>query len=65
MSAERIQTGRHFIMGNEACAEGALAAGCEFAAGYPITPATEIANRLALKLPEVGGVFLQMDDEIS
>jgi len=65
MSAEKIQTGRHFIMGNEACAEGALAAGCEFAAGYPITPATEIANRLALRLPEVGGVFLQMEDEIS
>ncbi len=53
------------MMGNEACAEGALAAGCEFAAGYPITPATEIANRLAGRLPQVGGVFLQMEDEIS
>ncbi|MFZ0929564.1 MAG: 2-oxoacid:acceptor oxidoreductase subunit alpha [Syntrophobacteraceae bacterium] len=53
------------MMGNEACAEGALAAGCEFAAGYPITPATEIANRLAARLPQVGGVFLQMEDEIS
>jgi 2-oxoglutarate ferredoxin oxidoreductase subunit alpha len=53
------------MMGNEACAEGALAAGCEFAAGYPITPATEIANRLAKRLPQVGGAFLQMEDEIS
>jgi 2-oxoglutarate/2-oxoacid ferredoxin oxidoreductase subunit alpha len=53
------------MMGNEACAEGALAAGCEFAAGYPITPATEIANRLAQRLPRVGGAFLQMEDEIS
>jgi 2-oxoglutarate ferredoxin oxidoreductase subunit alpha len=52
-------------MGNTACAEGALAAGCEFAAGYPITPATEIANRLAERLPQVGGMFLQMEDEIS
>ncbi|HYA41528.1 MAG TPA: 2-oxoacid:acceptor oxidoreductase subunit alpha [Syntrophobacteraceae bacterium] len=53
------------MMGNEACAEGALAAGCEFAAAYPITPATEIANRLAARLPQVGGTFLQMEDEIS
>jgi 2-oxoglutarate/2-oxoacid ferredoxin oxidoreductase subunit alpha len=53
------------MMGNEACAEGALAAGCEFAAGYPITPATEVANRLAQRLPQFGGVFLQMEDEIS
>ncbi len=53
------------MMGNEACAEGALAAGCEFAAGYPITPATEIANRLASRLFQVGGAFLQMEDEIS
>jgi 2-oxoglutarate ferredoxin oxidoreductase subunit alpha len=53
------------MMGNTACAEGALAAGCDFAAGYPITPATEIANRLAERLPQVGGMFLQMEDEIS
>jgi 2-oxoglutarate ferredoxin oxidoreductase subunit alpha len=65
MKAERVQAGRYFMMGNEACAEGALAAGCEFSAGYPITPATEIANRLAEKLPQAGGVFLQMEDEIS
>jgi len=65
MTAERVRTGRYFMMGNEACAEGALAAGCEFAAGYPITPATEIANQLAERLPQVGGAFLQMEDEIS
>ncbi len=65
MIAERVRTGRYFMMGNEACAAGALAAGCEFAAGYPITPATEIANQLAERLPQVGGFFLQMEDEIS
>jgi len=62
---KRVLTGKHFMMGNIACAEGSLAAGCEFAAGYPITPATEIANRLAERLPQVGGMFLQMEDEIS
>ena len=65
MNGARVQTGKYFMMGNTACAEGAIAAGCEFAAGYPITPATEIANRLAERLPQVGGVFLQMEDEIS
>jgi 2-oxoglutarate ferredoxin oxidoreductase subunit alpha len=65
MKGKRVQTGKYFMMGNIACAEGALAAGCEFAAGYPITPATEIANRLAERLPQVGGMFLQMEDEIS
>jgi 2-oxoglutarate ferredoxin oxidoreductase subunit alpha len=65
MKGTRVQTGKYFMMGNTACAEGALAAGCEFAAGYPITPATEIANRLAERLPQVGGLFLQMEDEIS
>jgi len=60
-----VLTGRHFMMGNHACAEGALAAGCRFAAGYPITPATEIAERLAERLPAVGGTFLQMEDEIA
>jgi 2-oxoglutarate/2-oxoacid ferredoxin oxidoreductase subunit alpha len=60
-----VLTGRHFMMGNIACAEGALAAGCRFAAGYPITPATEVAERLAERLPAVGGTFLQMEDEIA
>ncbi len=60
-----ILTGQHFITGDIACAEGALAAGCRFFAGYPITPATEIAERLAGRLPEVGGTFIQMEDEIA
>ena len=65
MTGQRVQAGKYFMMGNTACAEGAVAAGCEFAAGYPITPATEIAHRLAERLPQVGGLFLQMEDEIS
>jgi 2-oxoglutarate ferredoxin oxidoreductase subunit alpha len=60
-----VLTGEHFINGDEACAEGALAAGCRFFAGYPITPATETAERMAERLPEVGGVFIQMEDEIA
>lgn len=60
-----VRTGRYFMQGNEACAEGALAAGCRFFAGYPITPATEIAEHMAGRLPGVGGVFIQMEDEIS
>lgn len=51
--------------GDEACAEGALAAGCRFFAGYPITPATEIAERMALRLPDVGGIYIQMEDEMA
>lgn len=65
MNDKRVLSGRYFMMGNVACAEGAIAAGCEFAAGYPITPATEIANTLAERLPQVGGAFFQMEDEIS
>ncbi len=53
------------MQGNEACAEGALASGCRFFAGYPITPSTEIAEYLALHLPLVGGHFIQMEDEIA
>ncbi len=53
-----------FIQGNEACAEGAIAAGCRFFAGYPITPSTEIAEALSEKLPRIGGKFIQMEDEI-
>ena len=60
-----VLTGTHFEMGNWACTEGALAAGCNFAAGYPITPASEVANCLADRLPQVGGTFLQTEDEIS
>ncbi len=61
----RVRAGTHFMMGNLACAEGALAAGCGFAAGYPITPASEVFNALAARLPEVGATMLQMEDEIS
>ncbi|MBI2959219.1 MAG: 2-oxoacid:acceptor oxidoreductase subunit alpha [Betaproteobacteria bacterium] len=53
------------ISGNHACALGAIAAGCRFFAGYPITPSSEIAERLARALPEVDGVFVQMEDEIA
>jgi 2-oxoglutarate ferredoxin oxidoreductase subunit alpha len=58
MSAQLMQ-------GNEACAEGAVAAGCTFFAGYPITPATEIAEILARRLPQLGAKFIQMEDEIA
>jgi 2-oxoglutarate ferredoxin oxidoreductase subunit alpha len=60
-----VLTGRHYLDGNHACAEGALAAGCRFAAGYPITPSTEIVERLAQRFPHVGGLFIQMEDEIA
>lgn len=53
------------LQGNEACVEGALAAGLRFFAGYPITPSTEIAEVLAERLPAVGGKFIQMEDEIA
>jgi 2-oxoglutarate ferredoxin oxidoreductase subunit alpha len=51
--------------GDTACAEGAICAGCRFFGGYPITPATEIAERMARRLPQVGGVYIQMEDEIA
>jgi len=60
-----ILTGAHFMNGDFACAEGAIVAGCRFFAGYPITPATEIAERLAERMPEVGGIYIQMEDEIA
>ena len=54
-----------FVQGNEACVEGALYAGVDFFAGYPITPSTEIAEHLAQRLPARGGKFIQMEDEIA
>jgi len=60
-----VLTGEYFVQGNIACAEGAIAAGCRFFAGYPITPATEISEHMAVRLPEVDGVFIQMEDEIA
>jgi len=66
MSAEeRVLTGSHFMLGDHACAEGAMAAGCDFFAGYPITPSTEIAERLSNRLPAVGAIFVQMEDELA
>jgi len=67
MQADRIGvlTGVHFIDGDFAVAEGAIAAGCRFAAGYPITPSTEVVERLAMRFPLVGGLFIQMEDEIA
>ena len=65
MSEEGILEGQFFINGDEACAEGAISAGCRFFAGYPITPATEIAERMSRRLPEIGGVYVQMEDEIA
>ncbi len=60
-----VLTGAHFIDGDHACCEGALAAGCRFVAGYPITPSTEVVERIAWRFPEVGGVFIQMEDELA
>ena len=57
--------GTYFWQGNEACAEGAIAAGCRFFAGYPITPASEIAEHLTKRLPQTGGVAIQMEDEMA
>jgi 2-oxoglutarate ferredoxin oxidoreductase subunit alpha len=58
-------SGGILMQGDEACAEGAIAAGCRFFAGYPITPATEIAEIMSRRLPQVGGKFIQMEDEIA
>ncbi|MBT8079187.1 MAG: 2-oxoacid:acceptor oxidoreductase subunit alpha [Gammaproteobacteria bacterium] len=63
-AAARVLSGTHFMLGDHACAEGALAAGVDFFAGYPITPSTEIAEHLARRLPDVGGRFVQMEDEL-
>jgi len=60
-----VLTGVHFLDGDTACAEGALAAGCRFFAGYPITPSTEAAERISERFPLVGGIFIQMEDELA
>ncbi len=65
METSAILTGRHFLLGDGAVAEGAIAAGCRFFGGYPITPSTEIAERMAERLPQVGGVYVQMEDELA
>ncbi|MGD8507153.1 MAG: 2-oxoacid:acceptor oxidoreductase subunit alpha [Candidatus Bathyarchaeota archaeon] len=60
-----VLTGRHFWSGNIAIAEGAIAAGCRFFAGYPITPASEIAEHIARRFPRIGGIFVQFEDELA
>ena len=58
MNSSRVLTGKHFMHGDHACAEGAIASGCRFFGGYPITPSTEIAEHLARRLPEDNNTLL-------
>ncbi|MFW9874316.1 MAG: transketolase C-terminal domain-containing protein [Candidatus Thorarchaeota archaeon] len=60
-----LPEGKHVLMGNVAMAEGALSAGLKFFGGYPITPSTEVIEHLAIRMPEVGGVCMQMEDELA
>ena len=64
MEQEGCRENIRIMQGNEAIVEAAIASGCTFFAGYPITPASEIAETMAQRLPQVNGVFLQMEDEI-
>jgi len=65
LQAPVVEPGAYFWQGNMACAEGAIAAGCRFYAGYPITPSSEIFEHLSSRLPKVGGICIQMEDEIA
>src|SRR5512136_1346913 len=65
MAEKGVLCGEYFMNGDTACAEGAISAGCRFFAGYPITPATEVAERMADRLPQVGGSYIQMEDELA
>jgi 2-oxoglutarate ferredoxin oxidoreductase subunit alpha len=60
-----VLTGVHFLDGDHSCSEGAIAAGCRFVAGYPITPSTEVVERIAERFPFVNGIFIQMEDELA
>jgi len=60
-----VLTGTYFLDGDHACCEGALAAGCRFVAGYPITPSTEVVERFSARAPRVGAMFIQMEDELA
>jgi 2-oxoglutarate ferredoxin oxidoreductase subunit alpha len=60
-----LSASTYFWQGNEACAEAAIVAGCRFFAGYPITPSSELAEHLSKRLPQVGGIALQMEDELA
>jgi len=64
VSQRGVLSGEFFMMGDIACAEGAISAGCRFFAGYPITPATEVAERMSYRMPEVDGTYIQMEDEL-
>ncbi|MEM0457078.1 MAG: 2-oxoacid:acceptor oxidoreductase subunit alpha [Nitrososphaerota archaeon] len=65
MTEGLIPPGKYFMQGNVACVEAALIAGCRFFAGYPITPSSEILQWMSYRLPQVGGHFIQMEDEIA
>jgi len=60
-----VLTGVHYLDGDWACGEGAMAAGCRFVAGYPITPSTEVVERISQRFPKMGGTFIQMEDELA
>jgi 2-oxoglutarate ferredoxin oxidoreductase subunit alpha len=60
-----VLTGVHYLDGDFACGEGAMAAGCRFVAGYPITPSTEVVERISRRFPMMGGTFIQMEDELA
>jgi 2-oxoglutarate ferredoxin oxidoreductase subunit alpha len=60
-----VLTGAHYLDGDFACGEGAMAAGCRFTAGYPITPSTEVVERISRRFPMMGGTFIQMEDELA
>jgi len=60
-----VLEGVHFLDGDFACGEGAMAAGCRFVAGYPITPSTEVVERISRRFPMMGGTFIQMEDELA
>ncbi|MBI5711036.1 MAG: 2-oxoacid:acceptor oxidoreductase subunit alpha [Candidatus Eisenbacteria bacterium] len=60
-----VLTGTHYLDGDFACGEGAMAAGCRFVAGYPITPSTEVVERIGRRFPMMGGTFIQMEDELA
>ena len=60
-----VLTGTHYLDGDYACGEGAMAAGCRFVAGYPITPSTEVVERISRRFPTMGGTFIQMEDELA
>jgi 2-oxoglutarate ferredoxin oxidoreductase subunit alpha len=64
-AAISLSKSQHYFSGNEAAAEGAIVAGCRFYAGYPITPSSELMERMSVRLREIDGVFIQMEDELA